>query len=290
MSAKNSTQNKMPLIEARSLVSSFSRALSSFQSSQDSFRILCTLPHTSNVPAQRRPSRPLRNLVILDSSFNPPTLAHASMARSALRLEGEKRLMLLLSVNNADKAPKPASFPIRLSMMEAMGRELLDEGVEIDVAVTTMPFFHDKAKAIADSGFYASEDEHQPTQIFLAGFDTIIRIFNPKYYNDGIQTALGPFFEKCKVRVTTRPDKTWGGVDEQRAWLTKQRVREVGGGESWVERVEMVEGRECDGDVSSSRVREVVKSGEGSLDGLVGDEVRGWIEREALYRDREENL
>ncbi|GKU05767.1 unnamed protein product [Fusarium langsethiae] len=281
----------MPSIDPKTLVSSFSRALTSFQSSSDTFRILCTLPYTSNVPAPRRPSHPVRHLVVLDSSFNPPTLAHANMARTALRSEGQQRLMLLLSVNNADKAPKPASFPIRLSMMEAMGRELLDEGVEIDVAVTTMPFFHDKAKAIAESGFYVAENgEQQPTQTFLAGFDTIVRIFNPKYYNEGIQNALRPFFESCKVRVTTRPDETWGGVEEQRAWLTKERVKDVGGDEAWVDRVEMVEGREGDEDVSSSRVRDVVKTGQGNLDGLIGDEVRGWIEREALYREREASL
>lgn len=174
--------------------------------------------------------------------------------------------------------------------MEAMGRELLDEGVEIDVAVTTMPFFHDKAKAIEKSGFYATESGDQPTQTFLAGFDTIVRIFNPKYYSEGIQNALRVFFESCKVRVTTRPDETWGGAEEQRAWLTKERVKDVGGDETWVERVEMVEGREGDEDVSSSRVREVVKSGQGSLDGLVGEEVRGWIERDALYKERDASL
>ncbi|OBS27715.1 hypothetical protein FPOA_01657 [Fusarium poae] len=280
----------MPSIDPKTLVSSFSRALTSFQSSSDAFRVLCTLPHTSNVPAPRRPGRPVRHLVVLDSSFNPPTLAHANMARTALKSEGQQRLMLLLSVNNADKAPKPASFPIRLSMMEAMGRELLDEGVEIDVAVTTMPFFHDKAKAIAESGFYAAETREQPTQTFLAGFDTIVRIFNPKYYNEGIQNALRPFFEGCKVRVTTRPDETWGGVEEQRAWLTKERVEDVGGDGAWVDRVEMVEGREGDEDVSSSRVRDVIKSGQGSLDGLVGDEIQGWIEREALYKESEASL
>ncbi|KAL6920457.1 hypothetical protein FSHL1_004436 [Fusarium sambucinum] len=280
----------MPSIDPKTLVSSFSRALTSFQSSSDAFRVLCTLPHTSNVPAPRRPGRSVRHLVVLDSSFNPPTLAHASMARTALKSEGQERLMLLLSVNNADKAPKPASFPIRLSMMEAMGRELLDEGVEIDVAVTTMPFFHDKAKAIAESGFYATETGEQPTQTFLAGFDTIVRIFNPKYYNEGIQNALRPFFESCKVRVTTRPDEAWGGVEEQRAWLTKERVENAGGDEGWVDRVEMIEGREGDEDVSSSRVRDIIKSGQGSLDGLVGDEVQGWIEREALYREREASL
>ncbi|KAI1059391.1 hypothetical protein LB507_003681 [Fusarium sp. FIESC RH6] len=290
MSVKNSTSTKMPSIDPRTLISTFSRALTSFQSSSDAFRVLCTLPHTSDVPAPRRPGRPVRHLVVLDSSFNPPTLAHASMARSALKLEGQQRLMLLLSVNNADKAPKPASFPVRLSMMEAMGRELLDEGLEIDVAVTTMPFFHDKAKAIEESEFYATESGDQPTQTFLAGFDTIVRIFNPKYYSEGIQNALRPFFESCKVRVTTRPDETWGGVEEQRAWLTKERVKDVGGDETWVERVEMVEGREGDEDVSSSRVREVVKSGQGSLDGLVGEEVRGWIKRDALYKERDASL
>ncbi|KAJ4134811.1 hypothetical protein NW768_004417 [Fusarium equiseti] len=290
MSIKNSTSTDMPSIDPRTLVSTFSRALTSFQSSSDTFRVLCTLPHTSNVPAPRRPGHPVQHLVVLDSSFNPPTLAHASMARSALKPECQQRLMLLLSVNNADKAPKPASFPIRLSMMEAMGRELLDEGVEIDVAVTTMPFFHDKAKAIEESGFYATESGEQPTQTFLAGFDTIVRIFNPKYYSEGIQNALRPFFESCRVSVTTRPDETWGGVEEQRAWLTKERVRDVGGDETWVERVEIVEGREGDEDVSSSRVREVVKGGQGSLDGLVGEEVRGWIERDTLYKERDASL
>ncbi|KAF5024336.1 hypothetical protein F66182_3613 [Fusarium sp. NRRL 66182] len=285
MSARVPPPPKMPLIEPRSLISFFSRALTSFQSSPDALRVLCTLPHTANVPAPRRPVGRVRDLVILDSSFNPPTLAHASMARSALRSKREQRLMLLLSVNNADKAPKPASFPVRLAMMEAMGRALLDEGVEIDVAVTTMPFFHDKAKAIIGSGVYAGQDGGQLTQTFLAGFDTMVRILNPKYYNEGIQSALGPFFEGAKVRVTTRPDETWGGVEEQRAWLTKERVREVGGDEGWVGKVEMVEGREGDDAVSSSRVREVVKSGGEGLDGLVGGEVREWIEREALYRE-----
>ncbi|KAM0428628.1 hypothetical protein ACHAPT_006991 [Fusarium lateritium] len=275
----------MPLPQPASLVTTFSRALTSFQSSADALRILCTLPHVSNNPAPRRPVHPVRDLIILDSSFNPPTLAHAGMARSALRARDGGRLMLLLSVNNADKAPKPASFPVRLGMMEAFGRELAREveGLEVDVAVTTMPFFHDKARAIVQSGFYGDE---QPTQTFLAGFDTLVRIFNPKYYGEGgMRRALGPFFEGARVRVTTRPDDTWGGVEEQRAWLTGAKLGEVGGDDAWVGKVEVVEGDEGGEGVSSSRVREVVRSGVGDLDGLVGEEVRGWIEREALYRE-----
>ncbi|KAM5343139.1 hypothetical protein ACJ41O_014105 [Fusarium nematophilum] len=290
--------------DPKSLITFFSRALTSFQSSPDPLRILCTLPHHSDAPAPRRPTRPVRDLIILDSSFNPPTLAHLGMAGSALRdLQikngGQQRLMLLLSVNNADKAPKPASFPVRLGMMDAMGRELLEggeEGLEVDIAVTTMPFFHDKARAIEGSGFYSlgGEQQQQPTQTFLAGFDTLVRIFNPKYYGTEVvegstpmQRALGPFFDSARIRVTTRPDDTWGGADEQRAYVDGLRggkLREVGGDDAWAGRVEVVEGDAVGEGVSSSRVREVVRK-DGDLGGLVGGEVGRWIEREVLYRD-----
>ncbi|KAK7419231.1 hypothetical protein QQZ08_010945 [Neonectria magnoliae] len=265
--------------DPKSLVSFFSRALTSFQSSSDAFRVLCTLPHANaESPAPRRPVGPASNLVVLDSSFNPPTRAHASMARTALDAEAtqgtQRRLMLLLSVNNADKAPKPASFPVRLGMMDAMGRQLLeamsDDGVEIDLAVTTMPFFHDKARAIAQGGFYGAT----PTT-FLAGFDTLVRILDGKYYGGegGMRRALGPFFAGgARLRVTTR-----GDAGAQRAWAAEEAGRE------WARQVEVVEAGELEDGVSSSRVREVVSEG-GGVEELVGGEVEAWIEREGLYR------
>ncbi|KAL6411377.1 cytidylyltransferase family protein [Ilyonectria robusta] len=298
--------------DPKSLVSFFSRALSSFQSSPDAFRVLCTLPHASD-PAPRRPVKPVDRLVVLDSSFNPPTRAHASMARAALEGGGGEggRLVLLLSVNNADKAPKPASFPVRLGMMDAMGRELLEEmrarsgseghELEIDVAVTTMPFFHDKAQTITQSGFYTNPPATPPpTQTFLAGFDTLVRIFNPKYYGPSppgattspMQRALGPFFAGARLRVTTRPDEQWGGADAQRAYverLAQGGLEDVGGDGAWAARVDVVEGGAAEEDVSSSRVREVVQGG-GDVDGLVGGEVKAWIEGEKLYRGERSGL
>ncbi|KAH6608165.1 hypothetical protein Trco_004478 [Trichoderma cornu-damae] len=295
----------------KQLVEFFSRALTSFDSSPEVFRILCTLPHRAGgrEPASRPCSR-LRRLVVLDSSFNPPTRAHAEMARSALvwasassgsappSSEGGEtpaRLMLLLAVNNADKAPKPASFPMRLGMMEGFGHELLGSlggavEPEIDVAVTKMPYFHDKAKAIAESGFYCPSGSREPEQIFLAGFDTVVRIFNPKYYlstGGGMRAALGPFFDRARLRVTTRTDDEWGGEAEQEEYvrtLGEGRLEEAGGDEAWARRVDLVEGR---GDaVSSSRVREMAKRGEREqMKGLVDGEVMEWIEAEGLYRE-----
>ncbi|KAL7900434.1 hypothetical protein HDV63DRAFT_402761 [Trichoderma sp. SZMC 28014] len=289
----------------KQLIDFFSRSLSSFHSSPDVFRILCTLPHHggSNKEPAPRPlnsnSKLQQKLVVLDSSFNPPTRAHAEMAKSALERaaassSSSARLMLLLSVNNADKAPKPASFPTRLGMMEGFGRELLKsfEGQrpEIDLAVTKMPYFHDKARVIAESGFYAAGGNAEPEQIFLAGFDTVIRIFNPKYYGEGggMRAALGPFFDKARLRVTMRPDDEWGGEDEQVEYvkgLGEGGLDEVGGDKAWAGRVDLVEGRRGSG-VSSSRVRELAKGNErGELEEMVDGEVLVWIDEEGLYRE-----
>ncbi|POR36420.1 Nucleotidylyl transferase [Tolypocladium paradoxum] len=294
----------------KQLIDFFSRSLASFDTSHDALRILCTLPRRSDSPAPRPPTRSVRRLVVLDSSFNPPTRAHAQMARSAVRDAGSgdgdgggaeeaARLLLMLAVNNADKAPRPASFALRLAMMEGFAREL-GEGMEVDVAVTRMPFFHDKARAISESGVYGA-----PEQVFLVGFDTLVRIFNPKYYNAAklgeaassspeqhqqtpMQAALGPFFARARLRVTTRPGDAWGTQEEQRAYvrgLGDGVLDDVGGRREWARRVDVVDGGEMGG-VSSSRVRDVVRTGGlDGLDGMVDEEVRAWIEREGLYRE-----
>ncbi|KAK2592495.1 hypothetical protein QQS21_009805 [Conoideocrella luteorostrata] len=314
----------------------FTRSLAAFQSSRDAFRVLSTVPPSASAPGKAS-RRPVRKLIILDSSFNPPTRAHAQMARSAVREAGPgAKLMLLLAVQNADKGVVPAALEVRLGMMEGLARELVhgddgfetgteeartrntdrdgggDDGLVVDLAVTTMPFFHDKAKSIAESGIYDSDGEAE--QVFLCGFDTVIRIFNPKYYVDQpstpstrslhpssqpldnseqlqpVQRALGPFFARAKLRVTMRPDDEWGTAEEQRMYvesLEKGGLEGVGGDKAWARRIELVEGVE--GVVSSSMVRRVVRDygGDddgGALDDLVGGEVRRWIRGERLYK------
>jgi nicotinamide-nucleotide adenylyltransferase len=249
---------------------------------------------------------------VLDSSFNPPTTAHADMVRSALAsadraTTGATRVLLLLAVNNADKAPKPASFPLRLAMMEEFGRALLlrDEGVgtevDVDVGATTMAYFHDKARAILQSGFYGAGDavgrpQPQPEMVFLAGFDTLIRIFNPKYYPSGMQASLGPFFEHARLRVTMRTDGEWGGRAQQEAYLRDLRegqiLEQVGGQKAWAERVDLVEGLLSEedgvGGISSSTVRDAVRRGDWErVRTMTGEEVMGWIRREDLYKENE---
>lgn len=322
-------------------------ALRAFQTSGKAFELITTTTNVS--PAPRR----CRTLVILDSSFNPPTIAHMQMATSALRdLETQRdiastlkggggpvaadgvthgagadglRLLLLLAVNNADKAPKPASFEQRLLMMRAFAGDLqhawreaqaqtqarAQEDIPVDIGLTKHPYFHEKSAAIASSPEYdfapARPDPATTTvateQIFLAGYDTLIRIFNPKYYvppvavqggaapEEGSQTtpmqsALGPFLARARLRVTMRTDADWGGREEQIRYveglLAGDELEKVGGKKEWARRVEMVEGLDAtDGLVlSSTEARKAVAAEDWErLRRLVGAGVAELIEK-----------
>ncbi|KAI4864268.1 Nucleotidylyl transferase [Hypoxylon rubiginosum] len=320
------------------LVSRFARALEDYQRSDRTFQVLSTIRPDSSLEAQAPPVPP-EAILVLDSSFNPPTLAHKRMALSALFEDGradgssssggsssgskgrKARILLLLAINNADKAPKPAAFPQRLAMMQIFGAELLSDVIAaagrhgddgrygcagVDVAVTTEPYFHAKAAAVAASDFYrggapaegSGEKEEEapppePEQVYLTGFDTLIRIFDPKYYaNNAMARALDPFFARARLRVTTRTDADWGDAAAQGAYLEQLRrgggLERVGGRAGWADRIEMVEGRKDGSEevVSSTKVREaVLRRDWEALRKLVSGDVAGWIREQGLYAE-----
>lgn len=177
------------------------------------------------------PLPPPKTLFILDSSFNPPSIAHAALAQSAFlddcnsssqpsqqqkekkEYEFPHRLLLLFAVTNADKIAAPASFEHRLAMMTCFARDLQDffasltekqKGKEQQKEdEQQQQRFHHHPMAI-DIGvtkypFYtdksrAIESEGYPTHprhIHLLGYDTLTRIFTAKYY---IQQKFDPPF------------------------------------------------------------------------------------------------
>ncbi|KAI0385505.1 Nucleotidylyl transferase [Hypomontagnella monticulosa] len=313
------------------LVSVFTQALKSYQLSSATFRVLCSLTPSSlasspaEPPVLHPPQVPPKALLVLDSSFNPPTLAHQRMAMSALSDHNDSnhksRILLLLAINNADKAPKPAAFPQRLAMMYIFAQDLLAATSKststspsdptsnntcggVDIAVTTEPYFHAKSSAVALSEFYRGTTTPAPEtpgpgaeaeameQVYLTGFDTLIRIFNPKYYSgaSGMATALDPFFARARLRVTMRTDAEWGDAAAQREYLEKLRrgeLERVGGRTEWVERIEMEDGRkEGEEVVSSTKVRDAVHRQDWeALKRLVSEDVTGWIRDEGLYTE-----
>ncbi|KUI53193.1 hypothetical protein VP1G_00803 [Cytospora mali] len=324
--------------DAAMLLPRLQSTLKQFQSSGKAFHLI----GTSTAP------RRCRTLIILDSSFNPPTLAHMQMATTALqdiRTQGQGkgtspggdvdcRLLLLLAVNNADKAPKPAAFEHRLLMMHKFAGDIQkawtattqpnttttakqgdddDNNLPVDIGLTAHPFFHEKSASIATSPEYTFTSPSNPStssephteQIFLAGFDTLIRIFNPKYYQPPVpeaavintpsaagkktplQIALDPFFARARLRITMRADDDWGGKEDQLRYLERlidgDELEKVGGRREWARRVEMVQGMvgsKEEAVVSSTLAREAVKAKDWTrLRKLVPEGVADLIER-----------
>ena len=191
------TSTKMPpnIPTVAPTLSYFTSIIQSFSKSSKRFDVhLSTVPIAlGKVSSAPKP----KSLFILDSSFNPPTTAHLHLAVSALRSPNvnmypyPRRLLLLLSTQNADKAPKPASFEHRLAMMQRFAGDVLAElesddpanpsdadALVIDVGLTTEPYFNVKSQVIEESGYYHEKDGDGkavgdgPTHVHLIGYDT----------------------------------------------------------------------------------------------------------------------
>ncbi|CAE6457018.1 unnamed protein product [Rhizoctonia solani] len=155
---------------------------------------------------------------VLDSSFNPPTNAHAALASQPT---GPSPRLLLLSISNADKVPKQgdASSAQRLEMMVALAEYL---GGEVGVGAVNEPTFVGKSTILRECLGTASE----PELTFLMGWDTITRFFAPRYYPSpqAMLTRLHAFFDDQRsslvcARRGSHPDS------EEQAFLHSEYVR-----------------------------------------------------------------
>ncbi|KAJ0419941.1 Nucleotidylyl transferase [Aspergillus carlsbadensis] len=265
----------------------YSSALKRFVESTKDFEVITSLP------LEPRQSHTPKVVYVLDSSFNPPTFAHRRIACSAIleNLERPARLLLLLATQNADKPSKPASFEDRLIMMQLFALDLLtflrseipaanQESIPvIDVGVTKKPYFVDKAAEIESAGIYPQDLE----QVHLTGYDTLIRIFNSKYYPpEHTLQPLETFLSKHRLRVTMRPDTEWGNRAEQEAYLANiaQGGRESEGAKpEWAQRIRLVEGKKAEEkSVSSTRAREAIRTKPQDLEWLVPRKVKDFIQ------------
>ncbi|KAK9451818.1 uncharacterized protein V1518DRAFT_409634 [Limtongia smithiae] len=182
-----------------------------------------------------KPKESGKKLIVLDSSFNPPTLAHLELVNRTIAMREcvtksnqllSAEVLLLLAVKNADKKAAPAAFEDRLAMIELFSRDvgsgMADITVEVAMGITTRPIFVDKAAAIQQ--MFPGIDE----QIYIIGYDTLIRLLNPKYYKDqDLVAALSSFMDTCKIVCFIRDSEEWGTADEQ-----KQFVLDIRGGKA----------------------------------------------------------
>lgn len=287
------------------LLPGFASTLHSFAVAPAKFCILRTVNATTIQP---------RTLYILDSSFNPPSIAHLTLITSALKQHAYSelnpcRLLLLFSTHNADKAPSPASFAQRIALVsifaEDVSHSLKTEvpklnadvaNVSIDVGLTKEPYYNDKSAAIADTipRIYPSN----PSHIHLVGYDTLIRFCDPKYYPNHTPplSALKPFFEaNHKLRVTLRPTDEddasstgFGTPEEQELYvksLTQGQHVSTGFEAAWAQHISTIRAEGVVG-VSSTRVRKAAYEGRWDDVGkLCTEGVASWIQDQNLYSE-----
>lgn len=292
------------IAKLRAALPDLESAVHSFAASPAKFHVVRTINATSTQP---------RTLYILDSSFNPPSVAHLTLATSALKQHASEsapyRLLLLFSTHNADKAPSPASFAQRLALMTVFAQDLSQHlkkapsgqgpdiaDISIDIGLTKEPYYSDKSAAVKETTppFYSSD----PIHIHLVGYDTLIRFCNPKYYtnHDPPLSALKPFFDAGhKLRVTQRPADTsdassseFGTVEEQEKYLQRLKDGEqekAGFKPAWGEKIDMAQAEKGVG-ISSTRVRKAAKEGKwDEVSELCTEGVVAWIRDQALYSE-----
>lgn len=143
-------------------------------------------------------------VLVLDSSFNPPHMGHYTLVKRAFQHYNDPNLqvLLLLSIKNVDKDPKPASFDKRMEMICLMADSLEKESIKTSVGLTKHGKFSDKSSAI----YQVLNCTFDIT--YLVGFDTIVRIFDPKYYKPlKPADALKDFMPRTTFFCLTRGDE-----------------------------------------------------------------------------------
>ncbi len=136
------------------------------------------------------------HLLCLSASFNPLTLAHVWLIQEASRISPPDEVLLLLARANVDKVVAGLPLERRLSLLESF----VESRPAWSVAAVSHGRFVDKTEAIF---------QHYPEGtrlVFIVGFDTLVRLFDPKYYPDR-EASLSTLFGASQFIAANRaPD------------------------------------------------------------------------------------
>ncbi|GAA5872793.1 hypothetical protein JCM3774_006332 [Rhodotorula dairenensis] len=212
----------------------------------------CTIIYASHArwPLPRQTDRSVTSIErplqvsVVDSSFNPPHAAHLALAQHG----HHDAVLLALTIANPDKGSiDPESVANRLEMMRAVARDLerrsaqepdgRPEWANVAVAVLQAPTFTEKSEMLrrdldALAQTQADDSDASVRLTFGVGYDTLIRIFAPRYYqppNPDLHTSMTDLLTRDDSRIACarRGDVS---PEEEHQFLTSKPVRE------WAER------------------------------------------------------
>jgi len=204
--------------------------------------------HRATRGIRERPGR----LVCLSASYNPLTVAHLWLIQEAGRIFPPDEVLLVLARANVDKPVQGYSLEQRLDLL---GRFVASRPT-FSVAACSHGRFVDKIKAIRC---------HYPPETrlaFVVGFDTLVRLFDPKYYADLSASLLALFGASEFIAANRAPDPP----DALLSFLGRPDVA------PYAPRVHVIELPPEIAAISATAVRERLARGE-SVTGLVPTEI-----------------
>ncbi len=139
-------------------------------------------------------------LGILPASFNPPTSAHQALISEAGGAVALDEILLIVDQQAMDKERVAAPLEDRVLMLLA----LFGGDSRISLGISNRGLFLEKVEAVrkAFPGWDAQ-------LYFIVGYDTIVRVLDPKYYKDR-DKALCSLFAQARFLVANRE-----GCDER---------------------------------------------------------------------------
>lgn len=160
------------------------------------------------------------HLLCLSASFNPMTLAHVRLIQGASRPRPPDEILLVLAKANVDKTVTGFPLDRRLALLHRFA----ESHPTVSIAAISHGRFVDKVQAIRP---------HYPegTRLtFIQGFDTLIRLFDPKYYADR-DASLSALFAECDIVVANRapdpPEAVEAFLTRPDVWPYANRIRVI---------------------------------------------------------------
>ncbi|MDA0710866.1 MAG: nicotinate-nicotinamide nucleotide adenylyltransferase [bacterium] len=210
----------------------------------------------------RGTKEPGRRVGILDASFNPMTLAHEALLTVARQTYHLDEMLLMLSRSNVDKELSGAGLGARLAMLMLYAQEKEN----VSVGICSHARFVDKIAALKQiypdgTGFF-----------FLVGYDTLLRLFDEKYYVD-METELRALFETCHFIAA---DRDANAPETLRLFLQKKEILASGAA------IHPIELPGALASISSTQIRNEIQKN-ASIENLVPQSISRAIRRLGLY-------
>jgi nicotinic acid mononucleotide adenylyltransferase len=133
-----------------------------------------------------------RSIGVLAGSFNPLTLAHTAVLEAGRR-EGLEATLLLLPLRAVDKEGVRRATPEDRALVAL---QWAAQRRHVAVGLVNRGLYVEQAALLA-------EQAPACRVVFLVGFDKIVQIFDPHYYDDR-EAALAELFARATFRVAPR--------------------------------------------------------------------------------------